>query len=220
MAKVHAICCQKGGVGKTTITLNLAAVVNDVLSAGNGKSCSVLVVGTDPQRSTHWWAHRVGDNIPFDYTEATDEDSLAKLGTIESHEHVFVDTPGSLADTRILKKVLLHCDDAVVPITPEPLSFVPADTTIRQLLEPMKVTYRVVINLWDPRDGRADLDDAKEFVQKKGWPCANTVVRRYKVHTRAAVDGTVCTQYAKNRVSLEAREDILRLALELGYGGR
>ena len=47
----------------------------------------------------------------------------------------------------------------------------------------------------------------------------NTVVRRYKLHTRASADGLVVTQYPKNRVAMEAREDFFRLALELGYGG-
>jgi chromosome partitioning protein len=167
-----------------------------------------------------WWANRVGDDIPFAYTEAHDEQTLRKLHTIETYEHIFVDTPGSLENEHILKRVLEQADDAIVPITPEPLSFVPADTTITQLIKPLDLTYRVVINLWDPRDGRADLDDTLAFVRQKGWPCAHTVVRRYKVHTRAAAEGLVCTQYQKNRVAMEAREDILRLALELGYGGR
>lgn len=219
MPKVHAICCQKGGVGKTTITVNLGAMVNDVLS-GDDENSPVLVVGTDPQRSMDWWANRVGDNIPFDYTEARDERALSRLHTIDSYDHIFVDTPGSLEDEDILTQVLKQADDALVPITPEPLSFVPADTTINRLIKPLGLAYRVVVNLWDPRDGRADLEDTMAFILQKGWPCAKTVVRRYKVHTRAAAEGLVCTQYPKNRVSMEAREDILRLALELGYGGR
>ena len=47
----------------------------------------------------------------------------------------------------------------------------------------------------------------------------NTVVRRYKIHARASAEGLVVTQYPKNRVAMEAREDFFRLALENGYGG-
>lgn len=215
--KLHAVCCQKGGVGKTTITVNLGAIVNDVLR-GSGDS-PVLVVGTDPQRSMDWWAGRVGKHIPFDYAEAHEEKQLSNLRNVTSYEHVFVDTPGSLEKEHILRSVLEQADDAIVPITPEPLSFVPVDTTITKLIQPLDLPYKVVINLWDPRDGKADLEDTQALVEKKDWPSANTVVRRYKVHTRAAAEGLVCTQYQKNRVAMEAREDILRLALELGYGG-
>ncbi|WP_075334989.1 AAA family ATPase [Pseudonocardia sp. Ae717_Ps2] len=70
------MCCQKGGVGKTTITVNLAAVVDQVLG---GDDPSVLVVGTDPQRSMDWWASRVGDDIPFAYTETDDPSDLERL---------------------------------------------------------------------------------------------------------------------------------------------
>lgn len=214
MAKVHAIACQKGGVGKTTITVNLAAVVDQVL----GRDGAVLVVGTDPQRSMDWWASRVGEEIPFAYTETSDPDDLAKLRELD-YTHVFVDTPGSLENEHILRTVVEHADDVLVPITPEPLTFVPADTTITRLIQPLSIPFHVVINLWDPRDGHADLDDTIAFIAKKGWPRMNTVIRRYKLHTRAAAEGLVCTQYAKSRVGLEAQSDMLRLALELGEAG-
>ncbi|MBP2371345.1 ParA family protein [Pseudonocardia parietis] len=214
MAQVHAVCCQKGGVGKTTITVNLAAVVDQVLATDEP---AVLVVGTDPQRSMDWWAHRVGDKIPFAYTETDDPAQLEQLRDLD-YEHVFVDTPGSLENEHILRSVLKSADDAIVPITTEPLTFVPADTTISEVIEPLGVPFTVAINLWDARDGHVDLDDTIAFIEKKGWPRANTVIRRYKIHSRAAAEGVVCTQYAKSRVALEAQQDILRLALELGYG--
>ena len=215
MAKVHAVACQKGGVGKTTITVNLAAVLDQVLAKDDA---AVLVVGTDPQRSMDWWASRVGDDIPFAYTETSSPADIAKLRDLD-YAHVFVDTPGSLENEHILRTVVEHADDVLVPITTEPLTFVPADTTIETLIKPLGVPYRVVINLWDPRDGRADLDDTIAFVDQKGWPRMNTVVRRYKLHSRAAAEGLVCTQYAKSRVGLEAYGDMMRLALELGEAG-
>ena len=212
--EVHAVACQKGGVGKTTVTVNLAAVVDEVLA---GDDPAVLVVGTDPQRSMDWWANRIGDDIPFAYTETDNPADLERLRDTD-FAHIFVDTPGSLENEHILRAVLKNADDVIVPITTEPLTFVPADTTITKVIEPLGVPYTVVVNLWDPRDGRSDLDDTLAFVRKKGWPLANTVVRRYKIHSRAAAEGVVCTQYAKSRVALEAQGDILRLALELGYG--
>jgi chromosome partitioning protein len=103
---------------------------------------------------------------------------------------------------------------------PEPLAFDPTARTISRVLVPRQIPYRVVINAWDPRDGESDLEQTREYIAAQNWPCANVVVRRYKVHTRAAADGRVVTQYPKNRTSMEAREDFFRLALELGYGGR
>ena len=102
-----------------------------------------------------------------------------------------------------------------MPITTEPLSFDPTARTIEQVLEPRGIPYRVVINNWDPRDGRGDLDRTIEFIDAHGWSRANTVIRHYKVHARAAAAGLVVTEYPPNRASFHAREDFQKLMLEM-----
>ncbi len=223
MARVHVIANQKGGVGKTTLAVNLAATVADVRNADPNKP-PVLVVSTDPQASTVWWADRVGDDLPFDFVQAHDHpEQLSRLRTLAQYHDVFVDTPGSLEQTHILDAVLrnLNKDDGevIVPMPPEPLAFDATARTIEKVLEPRGLSYRVVVNNWDPRDGRADLDDTTAYLEKQQWPCAKVVVRRYKLHARASIEGQVVTRYPRNRVAMEARQDFSRLALEMGMGG-
>lgn len=219
MAFVHVIANQKGGVGKTTLAVNLAAVTNDVL-AGDPEHSPVLVISTDPQASSVWWADRVGDSLPFDFVQAADNPAaLAQLKAVPQYRHIFVDTPGSLENGHLLQTALQLADDVIVPMPPEPLAFDPTARTIEQVLKPRNLPYKVVLNAWEPRDGHLDLDQTRDFVQARGWPLTKVVVRRYKLHTRASADGLVVTQYPKNRVAMEAREDFFRLALELGLGG-
>ncbi len=225
MAHVHVVANQKGGVGKTTLTVNAAAVVADVRGDSSSEDASVLVVSTDPQASTVWWADRVGDeHLPFDFVQAHhDPHQLARLRDLDQYTDVFVDTPGSLEQQHILDAVLDNLDgndgEVLVPMPPEPLAFDATTRTIDDVLRHRDLNYRVVVNNWDPRDGRADLEDTYAYVDKQGWPVANVVIRRYKIHTRASIEGQVVTQYPKNRVALEARQDFYRLALELGLGG-
>ena len=76
------------------------------------------------------------------------------------------------------------------------------------------------LGLERPPLGDSDLLQTREYLAAMRFPTFNTVIRHYKLHTRAAAEGVTVVQYAKNRVALEARQDFFRLALEvLGSNG-
>jgi chromosome partitioning protein len=91
--------------------------------------------------------------------------------------------------------------------------------TVEHVLKPMGVPFVVVINNWDPRDGTGDMEDTKDWVRKHSYPLAETVIRRYKLHTTGPASGRLCTHYQRNRVATEARSDFLKLSLELALNG-
>ncbi|BBX54506.1 MULTISPECIES: ParA family protein [Mycolicibacterium] len=233
---IHVVLNQKGGVGKSTIAVNLAAVTADVLNRGDDPEASspVLALSVDPQGSAVWWASRI-NALPFHIAQAHDDlAGLAALKNLPGIEHVYVDTPGWIdlntngdgADplgsgpaADVLRAVLDMADQVIVPIETEPLSFDPTARTITKVLEPRGLRYLVVINNWDPRDGTYDLNQTRNFVKANGWPLANTVIRHYKLHARASAEGQVVTEYPLNRVALQAREDFYKFALELNVGG-
>lgn len=220
MPKVHVVCSQKGGVGKTTLAVNLAAVVADVLGA-NPEQPPVLVASIDPQASAVWWAERTNvDELPFDFDQLDDRpDDVAKLGELEEYQHIFVDAPGSLARPAVLARAFEAATDVVVPTVPEPLAYGPTERTVLDLVQPRGLPYRVVRNLWDRRDGHVDLDALTSWLDEQKLAYTKTIVRRYKMHTNASAEGRVVTQYPTGRTATEAKSDFLALALELGYGG-
>ncbi|MGW7673716.1 hypothetical protein ACWGJX_42560 [Streptomyces sp. NPDC054775] len=62
-------------MGKSTLTVNIAAVVAENLGAAapDGNS-PVVAVGIDPQGSREKWAERVEeDSLPFDYKAASED---------------------------------------------------------------------------------------------------------------------------------------------------
>lgn len=221
MAQVHLVLSQKGGVGKTTTAVNLAAVVADVLG-GDPEKPPVLVISLDPQGSAVWWAERTNvDQLPFDFDQLDDRpDEVAKLSGLPDYEHVFVDTPGSFARPAVLARAMEVATDALIPVTPEPLAYGPTETTIRDIVEPRSLPYRVIRNNWDRRDGLPDLTALTDWLDQRKLRYTKTIIRRYKMHTNAAAEGRVVTQYPTGRTATEARSDFLTLALELGYGGK
>lgn len=235
MAAVHVLLNQKGGVGKSTIAINLSAVTAEVLTAGDDPDAvsPVAAVSVDPQGSAVWWADRI-KSLPFHVIQAHEDlDGLRKIRELPGIKQVFVDTPGWLdlnsngsdplgsgSAGDALRAVLDLADHVIVPIECEPLSFDPTARTIQKVIEPRGLPYTVVINNWDPRDGQTDLNQTKDFVRHNKWPIAHTVIRHYKVHTRASAEGLVVTEYPANRVSLQASQDFFKLALELQLGAR
>ncbi|MGG8410456.1 ParA family protein [Streptomyces sp. 12297] len=241
MARITAVINRKGGVGKSTLTVNIAAVAAEVLGeAPQGEPDYVVAVSSDPQGSATWWSERVGDDLPFSFIQTKSRKDLTyfpELKKTRKVKHAFIDTPGWMdlpddeapqagdpfgdsAAADAMRAVLANADDLIIPVEPEPLGFIPTQTTIEEVVKPLGLPYWVVINNWDPRDGLADLEDTRAFIEGSGWNLANTVIRHYKVHARAAVEGTVVTRYKKNRVAMEAREDFYKLALEIGAGAK
>ncbi|MEW1754730.1 ParA family protein [Streptomyces angustmyceticus] len=229
---VVVVIQQKGGSGKSTITVNLAAVAgNSSVMHNDVEAAAVVAAGIDPQGSLERWADRVAEeHLPFDYLVTRGElGILPKLAKDPNRKRIYVDTPGfmeidedaewgadPLGDGKVadaMREVLDLAHFAIVPITPEWLSWEPAEFTIERILKPRGIPFLVVINLHDPRDGEAALDKVKEWIDERGYPRMADPIRRYVIHSRAAEKGLVVTQYDPSGTALRAKEDFSALAL-------
>ncbi|MGW6973753.1 ParA family protein [Streptomyces sp. NPDC054952] len=223
---------QKGGAGKSTITVNLAAVSgrSSVMQSETDDS-PVVAAGIDPQGSLEAWADRVPEEaLPFDYLVTRGKVGiLSDLKASSTRRRIIVDTPGfmeidpdaawgddPLGQSRVadaLREVLELADLAIVPITPEWLSWQPAEFTIERILKPRGIPFIVVVNLHDPRDGDTSLDKVKKWIDDRGYPRMASPIRKYKIHAHAAEDGLTVVEYKESGTALRAREDFMNLAL-------
>src|SRR5215472_10914856 len=136
---------QKGGVGKTTTALALAAAIED-------SSGSVIVYDADPQQSAMEIA--AAGALPFEVRPALSAAELASISEVRGADTVLIDLPGNLDDTPILGEVLAGSDFAIIPVMPERAAIVPTQRTA-QLVAGHGLPFKILFNLVDPLRGTA-----------------------------------------------------------------
>lgn len=203
-----AVVDEKGGVGKTTTAMSLAAICSE--------ASRTLVVDVDPQGSASWWAENAGERLPFDFTTEKDPGVLKSVRDVAAGEYdvVIVDTPGSLEGAQILSTVLANADYVIVPTEPAALAVMPLIRTVRTLIGPSGVNYRVLVN---KVDGRAlgQRDEAFAMLDAQGIRRFRASTRQLTAHAYAPAQGIVVTQYARDRYSIEAASEYRAVALEM-----
>ncbi|MET2012953.1 ParA family protein [Microbacterium chocolatum] len=211
--RVISVTGQKGGVGKSTTAMNLAAT----LSRAN----RVLVVDVDPQRTSTSWAERAGDDLPFDFASNTDPDVIAQIRRLD-HDIVVVDTPGNLQAAPVLNAVLAQSDFAILPITPAFVDIDPVHETVRDYVRPNNVPYRLLLNRVNRARGDRRLDAWKELLDNGEFFAGETGLPRFTNHIRMSalvedmpLEGRVVTQYNDTRASQAAIQDYTMVSLEL-----
>lgn len=205
--KVVSVVSSKGGAGKTTTAMNLAAVL--------AQTSQVLVVDTDPQGSAEWWATEAGHNRPFHFASQTGPEALRSIKALREYDVVLIDTPGTLEVVDRLNAVLDVTDYAIVLSEAAPLSMQPVLDTIEQFLSPRNIPFRVLLNKVDPRSSIFDVEDIRTYLSHKGTALFANSIRMYKAHERAPLRGVFVTQYGTDKYSLNAVDDYRKVALEL-----
>jgi chromosome partitioning protein len=208
---VVAVVCQKGGVGKTTLALELAATV----AASSGRA---LLVDIDPQRSAEEIVVS-SQNVPFDFAAEDDPAVLKQLRTVRDYDTVIVDTPGSLEHAATVAGVLASATFALIPMVPERAAVQPVIRTARMCAD-HDIPHRVVINMADPLRGQGPVDAAWGLLDELKIPRMRSRVRRYVSHSQAQLDGRPITEYRGDRSWEAALSDIrgvqAEMLLELG----
>jgi len=127
---VIAVIQQKGGVGKTTITANLAG---ELIKKGR----TVKVLDLDPQQSLVTWA-QLGSGLLGGIVEPVSTENpkhfKATLDRIKKDaDRVFLDCPPGLPDIGLV--AALVSDLALLPVTPSPLDVVASKKALELLRE-------------------------------------------------------------------------------------
>ncbi|MBT9313438.1 ParA family protein [Leptothoe kymatousa] len=200
--KVLVVLNGKGGVGKTTTAVNLAAIF--------AEDRRVLLLDSDVQRSATWWLERV--HQAFDFSHETDINALRQLKALTDYELIVVDTPPAL-HSESLGVVLALADYLLLPTPPAPMDVTALINTVKKLVKPSGVFHRVLLTKVDSRSLK-EAQEAQTMLEKLDISAFQTYIRTYKAHERAAMEGCAISQW-KGPNAQEAQADYYRVAAEV-----
>jgi len=206
--RVFSIANQKGGSGKTTLSMNFAAGV-----ARRGRT---LIIDADPQGSASQWSSMASDNRPFPV-------SVISVGGKLTHEverfsrdydYIIIDCPPTL-ETENTHQAMMSADTVLIPVLPSPIDLwasIRLADTIEQIqnFKP-ELKARLVINQLEPRSAlsRGMRDALAEF----DIPALNSSLRRRAIYRNMAIEGS--SVYCVGKQGLAAVSELEQIIEEL-----
>lgn len=162
----------KGGVGKTTTAVHLAAYFQ-----GHAQT---LLIDADPNRSALGWASR--GELPF---PVVDEWQAGQQR--HPYAHVVIDTQAR-PTPEDLALLVSGCDLLVLPTTPDILALDALTLSVDHLRTIQANHYRILLTAVPPQPSKV-VSEVRALLQEAQLPLFRGEIRRYAVFQKAALQG-------------------------------
>jgi len=203
MALSIALCCLKGGVGKSTLAIHIA-------SALHGDGHKVLLVDADEQRTAMTWANQaasLGHDAPpvVSVTGA----ALAKtmLSLTEGYDVIIIDSPPRLGVEA--RAVMAVASLIVVPVTPGAADVWAAGHTVKLIEEARALRPGIkAVSVLNRSDRTSLAKGARQGIEALGVPLLDATVGARVALGEATLSGQGVCEYAPKS---DAAREIRRL---------
>lgn len=208
-ARTIALANLKGGCGKSTLALNLAA--------GLVRRGSTTLVDADPQGALLHWADWAGSDGDLPALLQAGKNPGAVLGqAVQDSHYVVVDCPPSV-DMDITGQCLQQADLVLIPVLPSPLDLWASAGTVaaveRARQDNPGLRAWLVLNQTEPRSAMSRAIGGA--VASLDVPVLDTRIRRRAAYRTSAVEGRSVYQLgARGAAAMNEIEDLIQEVLQ------
>jgi chromosome partitioning protein len=205
---IFGVLNQKGGVGKTTLSVNLAAALSR-------SGARVLLIDADPQGSALDWAAARQDEPLFSVVglpRATLHKEMATIGY--GYDHVIIDGPPRVTD--LARSAIMASDVVVIPVQPSPYDVWAAEEVVKLIdearvyKENLKSCFVVNRKIANTAIGR----DVREALSAYPVHVLNASVTQRVVFAEAAAQGKAVFEIESDGQAAKEMDAVLMELLE------
>lgn len=182
---IITVTSYKGGVGKTTTAIHLAAYLQRLAP-------TMLVDGDAIRSATKWSQRGSGNGLPFKIVS-----HAQMVSHIREYKHIVIDTEGNPTDDDF-RDLAENCDLLVIPAVPESVATDGLTHTLAKLNELKASRYKVLLTMVPPKP-RTEGDQLRAMLIENDVPVFTAEIPRLAAFEKAAAEGVPVYAVKDNR---------------------